>query len=111
MALFRCNICGYIHDGDEAPDKCPKCGAPKEQFTEIETDKAGSIEKSRKTNEMHVAIMSIFAKLQKWAKTIKEENLDPNCVALADKVLKDTYETIQSIKAELEAHMKKGKWG
>ena len=27
-----CNECGYVHDGDEAPDECPICGALKEQF-------------------------------------------------------------------------------
>ena len=27
--LWRCGVCGYLHAGDEAPDACPKCGAPK----------------------------------------------------------------------------------
>jgi predicted nucleic acid-binding Zn-ribbon protein len=109
--LWRCGSCGYIHDGKEAPEKCPKCGAPKIQFTQIENDKAALIEKSRKTNAMHMAIASMDAKIQKWAKTIKDENLDPNCVAIAERVLKDTHETIQAIKAELAGHMTKGKWG
>ena len=30
---FVCQICGYVHEGDEAPEKCPVCGAPKEKFT------------------------------------------------------------------------------
>lgn len=111
MAKFRCNECWYIYDGDEAPEKCPFCGAPREQFNKIEKDKEELIEKSRKTNEMHVAIASLMAKIQKWAKTIKEENLDPYCVDIANRVLKDTTETIQSIKAEIESHVKKGKWG
>ncbi|MCF7861464.1 rubredoxin [Candidatus Woesearchaeota archaeon] len=108
---WRCGVCGYIHDGEKAPDKCPKCGAPKEQFSKIEGDAAELIEKSRKTNEMHVAIMGLYSKVQKWAKIVKNEDLDPTCVQIADRVLKDTNETIQSIKAELETHMKKGKWG
>ena len=28
MKTFVCSICGYIHTGDAAPDKCPQCGAP-----------------------------------------------------------------------------------
>jgi len=108
---FKCGVCGYIHDGDEAPDKCPKCGAPKESFKELDKEAADKIEKARKTNEMHVAIMGLYAKVRKWAHTIKDEDLDPGCVAVADRVLKDTYETTQSIKAELETHMNKGKWG
>ena len=32
---FKCELCGYIHEGDKAPAKCPKCGAGQEAFTEI----------------------------------------------------------------------------
>lgn len=32
---FKCEVCGYIHEGDTAPDICPQCGAGKEAFTEI----------------------------------------------------------------------------
>jgi len=34
MKKFICGICGYLHEGDAAPDKCPACGAPKEKFSE-----------------------------------------------------------------------------
>lgn len=34
MKKFICAICGYIHEGNEAPDKCPQCGAPKAKFSE-----------------------------------------------------------------------------
>lgn len=32
---FRCKVCGYVHKGDKAPDKCPVCGAPASEFEEI----------------------------------------------------------------------------
>lgn len=32
---FRCNVCGYIHEGAAAPDTCPVCGAPASEFTEV----------------------------------------------------------------------------
>lgn len=32
---FICTVCGYIHEGDEAPEKCPLCGAPKSKFEEM----------------------------------------------------------------------------
>lgn len=32
---FKCTVCGYIHEGDEAPAICPKCKQPKEKFIEI----------------------------------------------------------------------------
>ena len=27
-----CKVCGYIHEGDEAPEACPQCKAPKAKF-------------------------------------------------------------------------------
>ncbi len=34
MKKFVCKVCGYVHEGDSAPDKCPQCGAPAEKFAE-----------------------------------------------------------------------------
>ncbi|MDR1724469.1 MAG: NADH peroxidase [Tannerella sp.] len=30
-----CTVCGYVHEGDEAPEKCPQCGQPKSKFKEL----------------------------------------------------------------------------
>ncbi len=35
---FICVVCGYVHEGDEAPEKCPICGAPKSKFKELDTE-------------------------------------------------------------------------
>ncbi|HNU96525.1 MAG TPA: rubrerythrin family protein [Candidatus Magasanikbacteria bacterium] len=29
---WKCNNCGYIHEGDEAPEKCPACSHPQGYF-------------------------------------------------------------------------------
>lgn len=29
---WRCRNCGYMHEGDSAPDKCPACDHPQEHF-------------------------------------------------------------------------------
>lgn len=34
MAKFVCNVCGYVHEGDAAPEFCPICKAPADKFTE-----------------------------------------------------------------------------
>ncbi|MBR2405578.1 MAG: NADH peroxidase [Clostridia bacterium] len=34
MKKFVCLVCGYVHNGDEAPAKCPICNAPAEKFKE-----------------------------------------------------------------------------
>ncbi len=33
MAKWVCSVCGYVHEGDTAPEKCPQCGVPAEKFT------------------------------------------------------------------------------
>ena len=32
MAKWVCSICGYVHEGDTAPDICPTCKAPASKF-------------------------------------------------------------------------------
>lgn len=32
MAKYVCEICGYVHEGDSAPESCPICKAPAEKF-------------------------------------------------------------------------------
>ena len=38
---FKCKVCGYIHEGDKAPEKCPVCQAPASEFIEITDKKKG----------------------------------------------------------------------
>ena len=33
---FICTVCGYVHEGTEAPEKCPLCNAPKSKFKELD---------------------------------------------------------------------------
>ena len=33
MAKWVCNVCGYVHEGDAAPEFCPVCKAPAAKFT------------------------------------------------------------------------------
>jgi rubrerythrin len=32
---FICTVCGYVHEGDSAPEKCPQCGVPASKFKEL----------------------------------------------------------------------------
>ena len=34
MKKFVCTICGYVHEGDAAPEICPTCKAPAAKFIE-----------------------------------------------------------------------------
>ena len=35
---FICTVCGYVHEGDAAPEKCPQCGVPGSKFKELIED-------------------------------------------------------------------------
>ena len=35
---FICAVCGYIYEGDAAPEKCPICKAPASKFSELKDD-------------------------------------------------------------------------
>ncbi|MBQ7211090.1 MAG: NADH peroxidase [Muribaculaceae bacterium] len=35
---FICAVCGYVHEGDEAPERCPLCKAPRSKFNEMVED-------------------------------------------------------------------------
>ncbi len=34
MKKWVCPVCGYVHEGDVPPEKCPQCGVPGAKFTE-----------------------------------------------------------------------------
>lgn len=34
MKKFVCSVCGYVHEGDSAPEKCPVCGVGADKFKE-----------------------------------------------------------------------------
>lgn len=36
MKKFICTVCGYVHEGDEAPEFCPQCKQPRSKFKEVE---------------------------------------------------------------------------
>lgn len=34
MKRFVCSVCGYVYEGNEAPQVCPQCQSPKDKFSE-----------------------------------------------------------------------------
>ena len=35
---FVCKVCGYVYEGESAPEKCPVCKAPAKMFEEIKEE-------------------------------------------------------------------------
>ena len=33
-----CSVCGYVHEGPEAPEKCPQCNVPASKFVKQEAE-------------------------------------------------------------------------
>ena len=41
MKKFICTVCGYVYEGEEAPEFCPQCKVPRSKFKElVETEGA-----------------------------------------------------------------------
>lgn len=36
MAKWICPVCGYVYEGEAAPERCPQCGVPGSKFTKEE---------------------------------------------------------------------------
>lgn len=108
--LFKCGGCNYMHEGVEAPDQCPKCGAPKEKFVLLSSEEAMKVYQSERTNDIHVEMIYLADKMVKLAREGININLDPGCLAAFEKAKNESYVIKQRAKAELEGHMKKGKW-
>ena len=44
MKKFVCTVCGYVHEGDSAPDMCPICKVKAEKFKEQAAERAWAAE-------------------------------------------------------------------
>ena len=44
MKKFVCTVCGYVHEGDSAPEFCPVCKAPASKFKEQSGEKSWAAE-------------------------------------------------------------------
>lgn len=108
--LFKCSACNYIHEGDDAPDVCPKCGAPKEKFAELSEEAANKVYSSDRTNDIHMELIKLAGKMQQLALEGIEIDLDPPCVSVFKNALNEAWVIKQRSKAELEGHVGKGKW-
>jgi Rubrerythrin len=108
--LWKCSVCGYLHTGDEAPEKCPKCSAPKESFTLMSEADAKKVLDSDRTNDIHMEIIKLAMKIKDLAKEGIDINLDPPCVALFKQAHDEAWIIKQRSKAEIAGHVARGKW-
>lgn len=43
MTKFICSVCGYVHEGDAPPEKCPVCGASSDKFIKQDSSATGMV--------------------------------------------------------------------
>ena len=87
---FVCTVCGYVHEGDEAPEICPRCKQPKNKFKEMET-------KSLKGTKTEKNLQEAFA---------GESMARNKYTYFASKAKKDGYVQISKIFEETAANEK-----
>lgn len=110
MKKWKCP-CGYVHDGDEPPAQCPKCGVPAAKFTLMSDQAATLVERSRHTNALHCRLVNLGREIEKACKDGIEDNLDPACVKVFERALAHSYEIMKLAMTEIQIHINKGKWG
>ncbi|MCX7770939.1 MAG: rubredoxin [Proteobacteria bacterium] len=108
---FRCLSCLYIHQGDKAPDVCPKCGATKEQFEQIPENFSKLIDRSSYTNNLLMRSIYHIEELQHLSAKGMDDNLDPGCLYIFRHMNEITKILKAMILAEINTHTQKGKWG
>lgn len=108
--LFKCTVCGYIHEGENPPEKCPKCMAPAEKFEKLAKEDADKIYRSDKTNGIHMEVITLANKIIALSQEGIEDNLDPKCVSAFTQARDEAWVIKQRCKAELAGHMNLGKY-
>jgi rubredoxin len=108
--LWKCSVCGMTVEGDDPPETCPKCGAPKEKFIKLSDEEAKKVYASDRTNDIHMEITALAMRIVALAKEGLDIALDPPCVALFTKARDEAWIIKQRSKAEIAGHISKGKW-
>jgi hypothetical protein len=99
-----------IVEGENPPEVCPKCGAPKDKFVQLTEEEAKKVYASDRTNDIHMEIAALAMKIKELAEEGIRINLDPPCVALFTKAKDEAWIIKQRSKAEIAGHIAKGKW-
>jgi len=109
--MWKCGVCGNVWDGEEPPDACPKCGSAREKYAELDDKATELVDRSRFTNSLHMTLFSVLEQVMEIAEDGIDDNLDGGCVKIFEQAAAQAELLQQSIKAELQTHMNKGKWG
>jgi rubredoxin len=108
---WKCSVCNFIWEGEAPPTQCPKCGVPGEKYAQLTEDQVNVVERSRFTNGLYAQLLTVLPDLQELARQGIEDDLDARCVTIFERLLAETSFLEKSIKAEINGHVMRGKWG
>lgn len=109
--MWRCTVCNYIWDADEAPLTCPNCEAAAAKFTRLSDKAIDTIERSRFANSLLMHLHGLMEQAIEIAEDGIDDNLDPACVKIFAEMLDQAEHVQQLVLLELQAHMATGRWG
>jgi hypothetical protein len=69
------------------------------------------VDSSRFTNNLHMQLFVLLEQVMEVAEDGIDDNLDAPCVRIFKRALEQAEILQQSIKGEIQGHVKKGKWG
>ena len=103
MKMWRCEVCGYLHEGEEPPDFCHKCGAPKEQFELLDEEEAEMMRDALATREKYAQIYDHLEAVNKLAQEGIDLNLDEGCNDIFKCVVDDDMQKIYPLIMKADA--------
>jgi len=110
MKLFKCSVCNFIYESEEALENCPMCGAPKDKHVALSDEVAAKTYKADYTNSLHNELVGLANTMIGICDEGIEDDLDPMCVKIFRASKQMAWEIKQKSKAEIENHVKKEKW-
>ena len=110
MKKWRCEICGYLHDGDEPPDNCPKCGVPKDNFSLLDEEEAEMMDDAIETKDKYVQILARLDEVMHLAQEGIDLDLDDGCNKIFHKTKDEISGVHKMIKDELAGHAQQCVW-
>ncbi|HOK70575.1 MAG TPA: rubredoxin, partial [Bacillota bacterium] len=79
-------------------------------FSEVDDKETELIRRSRYTNDLHCRLIALMEQVEEIAEAGIDDDLDPGCVAVFKRAREEAWIIGQSAKAEIRAHIAKGKW-
>lgn len=87
MKKWKCSVCGYIHEGDEPPEKCPVCGADRSQFVELDVADASEEKAEKKELESKPVTAAATSKYDRLFNFMVKHHVHPMSVHVPNGIL------------------------